>query len=334
MKSHRLVFGTHGKPADVLRLETFDLRRLKDGEVLLAIHAAPINPADLNFIEGTYGIKPALPAESGMECVATVLESHSMEFSPGDEVIPITRIGTWATHAVTASDNLIRIPAGIDPLQAAMLKVNPATAWLLLNHFGTLHKGDWVALNAANSGVGQCVIQLAAAMGVRTMCFLRSPALAPGLRSLGAAAVFEDSTEGFKQALETYGDARAKLAFNAVGGDSALRLMKLLGNGGTHITYGAMAKKPLTIPNGLLIFSDMLIRGLWVTKWMKEAQHDEIRAVYAGLASRLLDGTLRQQVDAIFPLERFREALARLDSEERHGKILFRMGPGKDPAPD
>lgn len=334
MKSQRLVFGTHGKPADVLRLETFDLPPLKDGEVLLAIHSAPINPADLNFIEGTYGIKPALPADAGMECVATVLESRSSELSPGDEVIPITRIGTWATHAVTASDNLIRIPAGIDPLQAAMLKVNPATAWLLLHHFGTLHKGDWVTLNAANSGVGQCVNQLAAAMGVRTICFLRNPAFAYELGSLGTCAVFEDSPEGFKQALETYGDTRAKLAFNAVGGDSALRLMKLLGSGGTHITYGAMAKKPLTIPNGLLIFSDMRIRGLWVTKWMKEATRDEVGAVYGEMTARLLDGTLRQQVDAVFPLERFREALARLDSEERHGKILFRMGPEKGLAPD
>lgn len=326
MKSQRLVFGTHGKPADVLHMETFDTPPLMDGEVLLAIHAAPVNPADLNFIEGTYGIKPTLPAKAGMECAATVLESRSSKFSPGDEVIPVASIGTWAAHAVTTSDKLAHIPPGIDPLQAAMLKVNPATAWLLLHHFGTLKEGDWVALNAANSGVGQCVIQLAAAMGIRTLCFLRNPAFAPELLSLGADAVFEDSPEGFTRALQTCGDARAKCAFNAVGGDSALRLMKILGNGGTHITYGAMARKPLTIPNGFLIFSDIRIRGLWVTKWMKEAPHDEIRAVYAELAARLLDGTLRQQVDSVFPLENFREALARLNTEQRHGKILFRMG--------
>lgn len=333
MKSQRLAFGSHGKPAEVLDLETFEIPPLEDGEVLLAIHAAPINPADLNFIEGTYGIKPELPAHAGMECAATVLESRSGEFSPGDEVIPIARSGAWATHIVTSAENLIHIPGGIDPLQAAMLKVNPATAWLLLHHFETLQKGDWVALNAANSGVGQCVIQLAAAVGVRTLCFVRNPALAPELRSLGADAVFEDSPEGFKQALETFSDTRAKLAFNAVGGESALRLMKLLENGGTHITYGAMARKPLTIPNGLLIFGDLRFRGLWVTKWMKETPRDEVQAVYGELAARLLDGTLRQKVDLAFPLENFRNALARLDAEQRHGKILFRMKTEKDPAP-
>jgi trans-2-enoyl-CoA reductase len=328
MKSKRLTFESHGAPADVLKLEQFDPAPLGNGEVLLQIHAAPINPADLNFIEGTYGIKPGLPAQAGMECVATILESRSGKFSPGDTVIPVARIGGWASHAVTQDDNLIRIPAGIDPLQAAMLKVNPATAWLHLHHFHTLQKGDWVALNAANSGVGQCVIQLAAAMGIRTLCFLRNTDLASDLNKLGATGVFEDSPEGLEKAREMLGKDRAKLSFNAVGGDSALRLMKLLANGGTHVTYGAMGRKPLTIPNGPLIFGDIRFRGLWVTKWMENSPRDEVEATYASLATNLLDGSLKQEIDSVFPLESFPEALARLEAEDRRGKVLFQEAIG------
>lgn len=328
MKSQRLIFPTHGKPAEVLRLEPFDLPPLREGEVLLAIHAAPINPADLNFIAGTYGIKPELPAQAGMECVATVLESRSGKFSPGDSVIPIGRIGAWATHAITTADHLIRIPSGIPPLQAAMLKVNPATAWLLLHHFTTLHEGDIITLNAANSGVGQCVIQLAAAAGIRTLCFVRAPELAaPALSGLGAEAVFADSAEGFEAACAFLAGRNAKLACNAVGGESALRLMKLLGNGGTHITYGAMAKKPLTIPNGPLIFADLRFRGFWLTKWIEQAPRGEVAAVYEALAARLLDGRLRQEVDGAFPIAEFASALARLEAPERRGKILLHMAP-------
>lgn len=325
MKSQRLRFDTHGKPADALLLETFDTPPLEKGKVLLAIHAAPINPADLNFIEGTYGIKPELPAHAGMECSATVIESRSEKFTPGDEVIPIGRIGTWATHAVASDKSLIHLPSGIDPAQAAMLKVNPATAWLLLHHFGNLQAGDRIALNAANSGVGQCVIQLAAAMRVRALCFVRNGVLAKPLLALGADSVCEDSQEGYEAARETLGNEKVKLAFNAVGGDSALRLMKLLAPGGTHITYGAMARKPLTIPNGPLIFGDLRFRGLWVTKWMEQAPREEVEAVYAALAARLLDGSLRQEVDSVFPLENFSKALARLEAPDRRGKILFRM---------
>jgi trans-2-enoyl-CoA reductase len=323
MKCKRLEFEHHGNPAEVLELRGFDPPALEAGEVLLQIHASPINPADLNFIEGTYGIKPELPAGAGIECFATVMESRSGNFSAGDSVIPIARICGWSSHQITTGDNLIRLPGGIDPLQAAMLKVNPATAWLLLHHFETLRQGDWVALNASNSGVGQCVIQLARTIGVQTACFVRNTGLAEDLLNLGASAVFEDSPNGFAAARETIGKQRAKLAFNAVGGESALGLMKLLGNGGTHITYGAMGRKPLTIPNGPLIFGDIRIRGLWVTKWIENSPRQLVDKTYETLAEHILEARLKQETDSVFPLESFREALTRLDAPDRRGKVLF-----------
>jgi len=323
MQSHRLTFDTHGNPADVLRLESFETPELSDGEVLLKIHASPLNPADLNYIEGTYGVKPSLPAVAGMECFGTVVESRSDKFSEGEPVITTGKADGWATHAVARAENLIRVPHGIDPLQAAMLKVNPATAWLLLHKFSDLEKGDWVTLNASNSGVGQCVIQLAAGLGIQTVCFLRNKSLFDELSSLGATRVFPDSPEGFAEAKGTLGNERAKLAFNAVGGDSALRLMKLLAEGGTHITYGAMGRKPLTIPNGPLIFNDIRVRGLWVSKWLGRVSKEELESTYLPLAERILNGSLRQKVDSTFGLADFRQALARLDEPGRNGKVLF-----------
>jgi NADPH:quinone reductase-like Zn-dependent oxidoreductase len=99
--------------------------------------------------------------------------------------------------------------------------------------------------------------------------------------------------------------------------------MKLLREGGTHITYGAMGRKPLTIPNGLLIFRDIRVRGLWVTRWVENAPADEVSEVYQNLAARVASGKLHQPVDATFALSEFPAALARLDAAERAGKILF-----------
>lgn len=324
MQALRLSFSKHGKPKDVLSVENFDMPPLSDGDVLLKIHASPLNPADLNYIEGTYGKKPELPAIAGMECFATVLESRSDHFSEGDSVISLGKIDCWGTHTIAGADTLFRVPDGIDPLQAAMLKVNPATAWLLLHKFADLKKGDLVALNAANSGVGQCVIQLAASLGIRTLCFLRDDSLTHELTSLGANHVFLDQADGFSKAKELMGNEKAKLAFNAVGGESALRLIKLLEESGTHITYGAMARKPLTIPNGPLIFNDVRVRGLWVTKWMENASKEELEKTYLPLAKRLLDGSLRQKIDSTFGLEDFEKALLRLENPERMGKVLFK----------
>ncbi|WP_411825951.1 MDR family NADPH-dependent oxidoreductase [Luteolibacter sp. AS25] len=324
MKASRLIFENHGKPLEKIQFEDFILPSLQDGEVLISINAAPINPADLNYIEGTYGIKPELPATGGIECAGTVIDSKSSDFIEGDMVIPLKKVGGWASHAITTADNLIKLPSDIDPRQASMLKVNPATAWLLLQHFEKLVEGDTVVLNASNSGVGQCVIQVAASLGIRTICFLRNLSLEQELLNLGASIVLPDSAEGLDQARSEYGKAPASLAFNAVGGDSALRLLKLLKTGGTHITYGAMGLKPLTIPNGPLIFGDLRIRGLWVTKWMDSASPQDLKRVYDQLAEQVTNGSLIQKIDSTFKLSNFKEALLRLNADGRDGKILFK----------
>jgi trans-2-enoyl-CoA reductase len=321
----QLVFKQTGKPAEVLEMESECL--ISDapdpGDVLVRILAAPINPADLNLIEGTYGVKSPLPATPGIEGCGVVEASGSADFEEGDQVIFLRRSSTWASHTTVPGDSLYKLPQGIDPLQAAMLKVNPATAWRLLNGFGALKKGEWIVQNVGNSAVGRCVIQLARDLGIRTISFVRRAELFEELLALGADHVFLDDDSGVTAAKEALGGENAALAFNAVGGDSALRLMKLLRENGTHITYGAMGRKPVTIPNGLLIFRDLQFRGLWVSRWIENAPLDEIHAVYQNLAARVAAGKLVQTIDSTHPLEAFQRALARLDAPDRSGKVLF-----------
>ena len=321
----QLVFKQTGNPGEVLALETGSLmsRAPDPGDVLIRVLAAPINPADLNIIEGTYGVRPPLPATPGIEGCGVVETSNSSDFEEGDRVIFLRRASTWASHTTVSGEALFKLPQDIDPLQAAMLKVNPATAWQLLHGFGALEKGDWIVQNAGNSAVCRCVIQLARDLGIRTISFVRRPEVFEELRQLGADQVFTDDEAGHAAAREMLGGANAALAFNAVGGESALRLMKLLRESACHITYGAMGRKPLTIPNGLLIFRDIQVRGLWVSRWIENAPREEVHGVYENLAARVAAGKLVQHVDSTFPLEKFQQALARLAAPERSGKVLF-----------
>lgn len=322
---HRLIFQQTGKPGDVLELAAFAPQAPVAGEVLVRLLAAPINPADLNTIEGTYGVKPALPAVPGIEGCGVVMASGAVGFQPGERVMFLRRAATWASHTTVLADSLFKLPPAIDPLQAAMLKVNPATAWRLLHGFETLDRGDWIVQNLGNSAVGRCVIQLARDLGIRTISFVRRAEVAAELRALGADEVFTDDEDGLLAAKAALGGANAALAFNAVGGDSALRLMKLLRESGTHITYGAMGRKPLTLPNGLVIFRDLRVRGLWVTRWVENAPPAEVAAVYQNLAGRVAAGSLVQPVDGTFPLADFQAALLRLEAPERAGKVLFQF---------
>ena len=184
-------------------------------------------------------------------------------------------------------------------------------------------KGDWIVQNAGNSAVGRCVIQLARDLGIHTVSFVRREELLDELRALGGDHVFIDDEAGLAAAKSALGGANAALAFNAVGGDSALRVMKLLREGGSHVTYGAMGRKPVTMPNGLLIFRDIRVRGLWVTRWLENAPPAGVHTVYQDLAGRVAADRLVQPVDSTFMLAEFQEAIARLDAPERSGKVLF-----------
>src|SRR5712671_3798162 len=124
------VYETHGNPAEVLRVVEFPWPKPTSDEVVVKMSAAPINPADLNSIEGKYPIKAALPATPGMEGAGVVMEVGSAvrNLTVGTPVILPHSFGTWREVAVIGADKLVAVPRDIEPIQAAMLKVNPITA--------------------------------------------------------------------------------------------------------------------------------------------------------------------------------------------------------------
>ena len=324
----QLVLNSTGSPAEVLELQPQSRPVPGPGEVLLRMQAAAINPADLNFIEGTYGTKPNLPCVPGMEGVGLIEELGAgvTDLTVGLAVLPLPAPGNWATWRVLPADRAHVLPEGLDFQQAALLRVNPATAWGLLHAAGTLEAGAWVVQNAASSAAGHCVIQLAGSLGLRTLNFVRRPESVAVCEALGGDLVFVDDAAGLaaaKAALAACGAPAPLLALNAVGGDSALRLMDLLGPEGTHVTYGAMARQPLKVPNGMLIFKGLTLRGFWLTFWTTSMGAERMAEIYQKLAQRVLSGQLRQQIAAAYPVEQYRAALAHAAQGARNGKIIL-----------
>jgi trans-2-enoyl-CoA reductase len=293
-------------------------------EVALEMLAAPINPADINVIEGAYGDLPALPATIGNEGVGRVAEvgSNIHHLKPGQMVLPMT-FGTWCARMVVPAADVIPLPDGLDRFQAAMLTVNPATAWRMLHDFVKLERGDWIVQNAANSGVGRSVIQLAHALGWKTLNVVRRESLAEELRAAGADVVVTEECDLRKEVKALCGGARPRLALNAVGGPSALNIAGALAPGSTMVTYGAMSKQALKIPNGLLIFQELKFHGFWLKRWRERAEGFVRRETYATLAGHLKAGTLFTPVHAVFPLARAAEAVLAAGQEMRGGKVLL-----------
>jgi trans-2-enoyl-CoA reductase len=296
------------------------------GEVLVRMLAAPVNPADLNVIEGTYGELPSLPCTIGNEGVGVVEQVGSSVhgLSVGQTVLPLS-FGTWAQKMVVPAEALIVLPDGLDPLQAAMLAVNPATAWRMLHDFALLEPGDWIVQNAANSGVGRAVIQLAKALGLRTLNVVRRVELVEELEKIGGDVVVTEETNLRDQVQALCGGKNPKLALNAVGGASALNLANALAPGAPLVTYGAMGRQPLKIPNSLLIFKNLSFHGFWLRRWKESADPSDVRETYQKLSAYLLSGVLHTPVHKTFPLSQALEAVAEAAREKRSGKVLLRM---------
>ncbi len=323
--SDYLHFTRTGLPSEVLDLAQRDLAPLQHHEVRVAMRYSPINPADLNFIEGVYGKLAELPATPGHEGSGEVVEigPDVESLAVGDLVIPLGGSGCWAQHLTLPEHKLAKLPAHIDLIQASMLRINPITAARLLEGYIDLEKGEWILQNAANSGVGRAVIQIAKARGHRTLNFVRRPELIDELKALGADVVLLDNDDSVAEAKAiTHGDA-PRLAGNAVGGDSAIRMMDVLAPEGTMVTYGAMSRRSLKVPNKFLIFKNLNLRGLWVTRWLEKASHTELQATLKPLAEMMCEGTLHLAVDEVVPLRDYRTAITKAMQDGRKGKIIL-----------
>jgi trans-2-enoyl-CoA reductase len=320
-----LSFPVTGNPAEVLELIERPLAPLHGHEVRVVMRYAPINPADINFIEGNYGRAAHPPAIPGHEGCGEVEEvgPDVVSLKPGDVVIPLLSAGCWAQHMTAAEHFFALLPGGIDRVQAAMLRINPVTAWHLLTQHVELEPGAWVIQNAANSGVGRAVIQIAKARGLKTLNFVRRPELVAEMLELGADVVVLDNDEGLLSAKAVLEGQSVRLAANAVGGDSAIRLMDLLSPEGMMVTYGAMSRRSLKVPNKFLIFKNLRLHGLWITKWFEKASSAELYQALEPLAKMILDGTLYTATDEVIPMKEHRRAMQRAMEGGRKGKVIL-----------
>lgn len=327
--SRALVFPRFGDPLEVLELQKRETAPASPGQLRLRMRLAPINPADLNLIEGTYGIKPPLPAFCGNEGLGIVEEVGPgvTGWNVGDRVIPPGGSGTWQESVLVLADKAFAAPAGSSDEFASMLYVNPPTAWCLLHDFVPLQPGEWIIQNASTSAVGRCVIQIARALGWKTLSLVRRPEAIAELTALGGDAVVVEDPTLPKRLNEWTGGAPIRLALNAIGGDSAGTLAKCIAPGGQMATYGAMSKQPLKIANGLLIFRDLHFHGFWLTRRYQERPRQETQAMFDRLGALHAAHQLHIPVEKTYPMDAFRDAITHARQEARGGKILLNLAP-------
>ena len=320
----RIEIAAWGAPEDVARIAAApDLPPPTKGQVLFDVIAFPLNPADMAFCHGRYRLKPPLPATPGAECIGRVraVGEGVTQVSPGDLVINLLR-ENWASQRCVAENDVIRVPGDIDLKQAAMLRINPPTASLLLSDIVALKPGDWLIQNVANSAVGRLVISFAKARGFHTINVVRRDDVFAELTELGADVCVRDGDDLAQRVHAANGGAPVRLGLDAIGGGATARIAACLADDGTVCTYGSMSGEEARLPTSDLVYRGVTLTGFMLGRFLARRSDTEIRALYADLAEGIRSGAVHAPVDRVYPIEEIRAALVHAQSPGHFGKIL------------
>jgi mitochondrial enoyl-[acyl-carrier protein] reductase / trans-2-enoyl-CoA reductase len=317
-------FSAYGEPHEVVEcIEAPDPGDPDADEVVVEVEAFPINPVDLLTIAGKYAARPDLPATPGSEGIGRVVAVGAgvERVAVGDRVMLVGR-ENWSQQKRIKADMVLKLPDSGDPHQFAMAKINPATALLMLRNYVDLSPGDWVMQDAANSGVGNNLIRLAKANGIRTVNVVRREALIEPLKAIGADVVVVDGDDlAARVAAETEG-ADIRLAIDAIGGDICLRLADCLGNGAMIVNYGMLSGEACRISPDHLVFKGIIMAGFWFGGILPFLSVDEREDLFADIVPHIADGTLHVPVEATYGIGDIKAALEHAGRTSRDGKIL------------
>jgi NADPH:quinone reductase-like Zn-dependent oxidoreductase len=213
---------------EVLRVEEVDRPEPADGEVLIRVHAASINPIDWKYRRGT--MPKELPAILGNDISGTVELSRADGFAQGDEVFGITPSGGYAEFAIAPAALIAKKSAGVSHAQAAAIPVGGLTAWQALFDRGGLQSGGSALIAGAAGGVGHFAVQFAKHAGARAIG-TGSARSREFVLSLGADEFVDYTSQDV--AAEVSG---VDVALDTVGGETTAALVPTLREGGLLVT--------------------------------------------------------------------------------------------------
>ncbi|XP_045874173.1 enoyl-[acyl-carrier-protein] reductase, mitochondrial isoform X3 [Meles meles] len=264
-----LVYGHHGDPAKVVELKNLELAAVGGSDVHVKMLAAPINPSDINMIQGNYGLLPKLPAVGGNEGVGQVV-------AVGGSVTGV-KPGDWVIPANAGLGDCVIQNASNSGVGQAVIQIAAALGLRTINV--VRDRPDFQKLTDRLKSLG--------AEHVLTEEELRKPEM---------KNFFKDMPP-------------PRLALNCVGGKSSTELLRHLAPGGTMVTYGGMAKQPVIASVSQLIFKDLKLRGFWLSQWKKDHSPAQFKELILTLCGLISQGQLTAPACSEVPLQDYQRAL-------------------------
>ena len=290
-----------GSP-DVLHYEEAAQLEPDEGEVLIRVRAASVNPVDWKQRRGLS--ETAVPTVLGKDFSGTVEASRAEGFAAGDEVFGMSASGCYAEYTTASAAAIAKKPEGISHEQAAALPVAGMTAWQALFDRGALEGGQTALIAGAAGGVGHLAVQFAKVAGARVIGTgsARNRDFVLGL----GADEFVDYTQ--QDLADSVSDV--DVALDAVGGETTEGLVLVLHEGGILVTIAAAPPEQAARDRGAR--AELVINS----------PSSDLLARIGGLVA---DGEVRVELAEVLPLSEVQHAHELSESGHTRGKIVLRL---------
>jgi len=314
--------------AGVLRLVDEPMPELRSNDLLVKVHAAGVNRADILQREGIYGARPdygdsLLP---GLEIAGEVIAvgPEAKGYKAGDRVMAVVGGGGYAEYARVDSRMCMAIPERLSYVEAAAIPEVFITAHEAMIHLGELKPGGWVLVHAAAGGVGSAAVQLAHALGAKSVFTASGEERIARVAALGGTVGVDYRKADFvAAAIEATGGRGVDVVVDFVGGPYLERNVRALAEGGRLVQVGVLGGAKGTLPLDVLLHHYLRIIGTV----MKSRSLEEKVAMTSRFRERWLgafeSGAVRPIVDRIFPLAQAADAHRAMEGSGNFGKIVL-----------
>ena len=290
-------------------------------DVIIDVHAAALNRADLLQREGLYPPPPGWPEWPGLEVAGVILQAPSgSRWKVGDKVCALLGGGGYAEQVAVPADMVLPIPEGVSMVEAAAIPEAFATSYLNLCLEGGMQAGDTVFIQAGASGLGMAAIQLAKALGAKVVTTVGSDEKAAFVKRLGADVVINHRKEDVASALAQH---PVNVAMDCVAGPGLGKCLATMARGGRWIIIATMGGTMSEIN-----MNDFFKRGVKLIGSTLRSRSSKMKAqILAGLEEALwssfASGKIKVLIHQTFPITQAEEAHAVLQNQENLGKVVL-----------
>ena len=296
---------------------------LKPGYVIIEIHAAGLNRADLLQVAGKYPPPPGWPDWPGLECSGVIAEAPAgSRWKAGDKVCALLGGGGYAEKVLVPEGMVMPMPEGVSFIEAAALPEVYTTAMLNILRLGHLQKGETLFVQAGASGLGIAAIQLGKLLGANVVTTVGSAEKAETVKKLGADVVINRKEEAVDEVLQQH---PVDVALDCAGGALLGKCLNGVNPGGRWILVATLGGETTELPLRVLLKKHIRLMGSTLRSRSDAEKSDILKQLTELVWPEVTAGRIRPVIHAVFPLEKAAEAHDVLKKQANTGQVILTL---------